>query len=156
VRKNVIDHSLGFQVALQGIPVIEKPYGEIPLIDSAAYQRSAARALAEKPARLTGSEVRFLRLHHELTYQAMATLLGVTYLAVKKWEACKDDPTAMAWATEVMLRGYVLIKQNLPPARVVAALRRFYNGVFPAPEREEVLPLSGKGLALRHEADVAG
>jgi hypothetical protein len=46
IRTDFVDSSLGFPVVLDHVHVLVKPRGDIPLIDSAAYQRAAALALA--------------------------------------------------------------------------------------------------------------
>ena len=155
-RTNYIDGSLGFPVEIDCIKVIVKPYGEIPLVDSSAYQRAAAIALAEKSTRLTGNEVRYLRLHAELTYQALARILGVTHPAVKKWEASRGEVTNMAWATEVVLRLYVLTNQEVSRDRVMALVTRLQKGILSEPHPKVPLFIRGNTLNLFEEWTLVG
>jgi putative transcriptional regulator len=48
--------------------------------------RAIASQLIEKPAPLTGKELRFLRVEMDFSQKALGQLLGVTDQAVAKWE----------------------------------------------------------------------
>lgn len=156
IRSSLRDLSLGFPVTLLDVPVLAKPSGDIPLVDSTAYQRRTALALAEKSTRLTGNEVRFLRLHAELTYQALANTLGVTHPAVKKWETSGGEATSMSWPTEVMLRMYVLSSHASGSRQFTAAMKRFFRGVYPEPASDEILEIAGDDIAMRDIEHIAG
>lgn len=60
---------------------------EDPVIPRLTHlQHLLALAIAEKPCRLEGLEVRFLRKHVGLTQQELAELIGVDKTTVSKWE----------------------------------------------------------------------
>jgi hypothetical protein len=58
------------------------------------------RQLADLDGRLTGHQVRFVRLHFDMTLQAFAHRFGVSHVAVLKWEKRGEKPTGMTWSTE--------------------------------------------------------
>ncbi len=62
------------------------------------------KSLYYKPARLTGSEVKFIRSHFEMTLQDFAKRFDVTHVAVLKWEKSKNNATVMNWETEKDIR----------------------------------------------------
>jgi len=77
--------------------------------------RSVLRALAHKPSPLIGSQIRFIRLHFDLTLQKFAKRFAVSHPAVMKWENAKSHPTKMNWTTEKDLRLFILSKLEVAP-----------------------------------------
>ena len=73
-------------------------------------------ALAFKPSKLLGAEVRFMRHHLEMTQEEFAHLLMVERSTVAKWEKFDLDPTNMDSPTEQILRLNMILrhKRNLP------------------------------------------
>jgi len=67
-------------------------------------QQALLGILAEKPARLSGREVRFIRLAAEMTLQEFAGRFGVTQPAVLRWERAGNQSTGMGWSTEEDIR----------------------------------------------------
>jgi hypothetical protein len=108
--KSWIETGLGFPVRLSNVPMIKVRGEWTPNIDYNRLTDAVLYALCEKPVRLTGNEVRFIRLHFEMTLQAFAKRFAVSHAAVHKWEKTKDEPTEMNWASEKDLRLFVLSK----------------------------------------------
>lgn len=101
--------SCGFPVILKNVLMI--PYGKDDAIIAVDHNRFTAAvlcALADKPTRFTGEEIRFLRLHYDMRLAEFGGEFDVTHAAVKKWENRQDAATGMAWTTEVMIRLFVL------------------------------------------------
>lgn len=63
--------------------------------------RVIAEAVAEKPARLTGAEVRFLRKHLGWSGEDVANVMGVRQETVSRWETEKEP---MGVVSERLLR----------------------------------------------------
>lgn len=108
IQKRYIDYSLGFPVVLLNVKMI-KIRGEWALkINYNEYQESVLNLLAYKPAKLTGSEVQFIRKHFGMTIRDFAKRFSIKHPAVIKWEKTKDNATKMAWATEKDIRLFIL------------------------------------------------
>ena len=58
--------------------------------------QAVLKALCFKPARLTGNEVRFIRLQLGMTLEEFAARFCVTHPSVIKWEKQEDEPTKIA------------------------------------------------------------
>lgn len=101
VVKNYTDEMLGFPVVFDEVFVTNR-YGHIvPLIDYEALQHKALELLADKPGRLTGPEIRFIRKYSGMTLARFGNQFGVKHSAVKKWE---DGSATMNWGAEALLR----------------------------------------------------
>lgn len=115
IQKSFTDVGLGFPVRLLNVPMIKVRGKWTPNIDYNRLTEAVLHALCEKPVRLTGNEVRFIRLHFEMTLQEFAERFAVSHAAVIKWEKTKDEPTGMNWASEKDLRLFVLTKISAQP-----------------------------------------
>ena len=110
IQKEHIDYGFGFPVRLRNVPMVKVRGAWTPKVDYNLLTRAVLCALAYKPSRLTGHEVRFIRSHFEMTLQAFSKRFCVTHVAVLKWEKSKDNLTLMNWTTEKDIRLFVLSK----------------------------------------------
>ena len=110
IQKEYIDNGFGFAVRLRNVPMIKVRGVWTPNIDYNLLTRTVLYALAYKPSRLTGNEIRFIRNHFEMTLQSFSKRFCVTHVAVLKWEKSKDHPTLMNWTTEKDIRLFILSK----------------------------------------------
>ena len=113
IKKHFIYPGLGFPVDLTDVPMVKVRGEWIPDIDYTELEEKMALAVPLRPVRLTGNEVRFLRLHLTLTASVLARQLGVTHQAVTRWEQTGDEPTQMGWSTEKDLRLFVLARKGV-------------------------------------------
>ena len=81
-----------------------------PKINYAQLSNVVLEALANKQARLTGDELKFIRNKFEMTLSEFAERFYVTHPAVLKWERQKDKQTKMNWATEKDVRLFIYTK----------------------------------------------
>ena len=103
---------LGFPILLVDVPM-RKRVGEWTLdIDFDELEKCALLMLVEKPAQLTGKEVRFIRHYLNMSTHKFADILGVTHVAVLNWE---KDSKKMNVGTEYMLRLYILRHLKVSP-----------------------------------------
>ncbi len=107
ILKSFLDTGFGFPVYLLNVPMIEVRGHWTPDINYSALSKRLLRALAKKPARLTGNELRFIRNSFELTLKEFAEKFYVSHPAVIKWEKAENEPTNMQWATEKDIRMFV-------------------------------------------------
>jgi len=84
-------------------------------------QKRVIEALALNPSRLTGNEVRFIRLFAGMTLVQFAARLDVTHPAVLKWEKRGNQATGMGWPTEKDIRLFALLKINTGRSQFLAA-----------------------------------
>jgi putative zinc finger/helix-turn-helix YgiT family protein len=80
-------------VVLQGIEIVKCPKcrNEDPIIANMnGLMRALALAVIEKPCRLTGEEVRFLRKYLRLTGEEFSRLIHVDKSTLSKWENNED------------------------------------------------------------------
>lgn len=98
----------GFPVEIINAPMV-KVHGEWILdIDQIDLERKVASAVAMKPVRLTGNEIKFLRHHLDMTLKEFAKKFDVTHPAVLKWERAGHHVPDMKWTTEKDIRLFIL------------------------------------------------
>jgi hypothetical protein len=144
IQKELIDTGFGFPVRLSNVPMIKVRgvwtaninYNELALV--------VLRALAHKESRLSGNEIKFIRMHFEMTLQDFATRFCVTHVAVMKWEKTASRQTVMNWTTEKDIRLFVL-------TRLQAKVQEFaslYKELQALPEgKSEPIHLDAKKIA---------
>lgn len=108
-QREFIDHGFGFPVRLRNVPMVKIRGVWTPELDYESLAHAVLRALCVKPARLTGNEVRFIRLQLQMTAQVFAKRFCVALPSVLRWESQGDQPTAMAWSTEKDIRLFLLL-----------------------------------------------
>jgi hypothetical protein len=110
VQKEFLDDGFGFPLRLFNVPMRKVRGVWTPDLDYNNLTAEVLKALAHKPFRLTGNEVRFIRLHTEMTLTAFGKRFGVSHANVKKWEACGDQATHMQWTTEKDIRMFIALR----------------------------------------------
>lgn len=89
---------------LNGFEVRELGGSEsVAIHDLEGLHRAIAEQLIEKPAPLTGSEFRFLRVEMDFSQKALGNLLGVTDQAVANWEKGQTNKIPLSADTLVRL-----------------------------------------------------
>lgn len=104
-----------------GYTVRKTRYGKAVAIENVeGLTRAICRALASKPGRLTGAEIRYLRLHLGLSQKALGKAFGNTEQAIALWEKKGRIPL---WADK-HLRLLVIAKEdgNEPLGRALERL----------------------------------
>ncbi len=91
VRKRFVYEGFGFPVILRNVPMV-KVHGQwTPKIDYNELAVYVLFALARKPWRLTGDEMRFIRLHFEMTLTQFGDRFSVShpavcgYISISRW-----------------------------------------------------------------------
>jgi len=130
----VMYHGFGFPVILHHVPMVYVRGAWTPDVNYEQLQRALLRALAEKPAQLSGREVRFIRLAAAMTLNEFAKRFGVTHPAVMKWERAGSRPTGMGWSTEKDIRLDVISRLAEKPGRFY----RIYRDLESQPTRKAV------------------
>lgn len=110
VEKMFIDNGFGFPVILLNVPMIEIRGIWTPDIDYIKLTNQVLKSLVFKKSKLTGNEIKFIRLTFEMTLKEFATRFYVTHPCVIKWEKEEDNSTGMNWVTEKDIRLFVFDK----------------------------------------------
>lgn len=100
----------GFPVVVENVEVIVTGEGEFPLLDYEELDRRILVALATKPTKLTGNQVRFIRHSFELPLREFAQLFRFKGSSACNWEKRANESTSMEWPTELLLRTRVLMR----------------------------------------------
>lgn len=108
IIKEFIDYGCGFPVIFRNLPMIKIQDKWVPDINYNDLEKTILLLLCHKPFRLTGSEIRFIRLYFEMTLQEFAKRFGVQHPTVIKWENFKDDSTNMSLGTEKDIRLFII------------------------------------------------
>ena len=90
----------GFPVILLNVPMVRCRGEWIADVDYNKIGEVLLRTLANKSARLSGNEVRFIRTSWKMTLAQFGRRFAVGHSAVINWERSGDKPTSMEWATE--------------------------------------------------------
>lgn len=102
-----IDRGFGFPVVLEKVPLVQVRGKWTPALNYLHFAQAVLGQLAEFDGRLTGHQVRFIRLHFDLTMQAFAARFGGVRETVIKWEQRGNKPTEMPWSTEKDIRLFI-------------------------------------------------
>lgn len=104
-HKEIIYEGLGFPIIIVNPRYIEFEGKKVLDINYEELESHVFRALIDKPARLTGAEVKFIRLHMELTQEAFAQKLILSNTStISKWESKELNFTGMDRQIEALLR----------------------------------------------------
>ena len=114
IQKLYVDYGFGFPVKILNAPM-RKIRGSWALdLNFEKYEKAALAALAVKPVRLSGNEVKFIRHHFEMTQKRFGNRFGdVAHSAVIKWERAGDKATKMGWAIEKDIRLFI-VRETMP------------------------------------------
>lgn len=102
--KTAVYQALGFPVLIENPSYFEFEGETVLDVNPSKLMTMMFKALPDKPVRLTGAEVRFLRTYMEMTQTAFGESLLVDASSVSKWEKTDQKFTGMDPQTELLLR----------------------------------------------------
>ncbi len=109
-KKTFVYDAFGFPIKLINVPM-KKVVGEWVIdVNFDTLEKMVLRLLIRKAAPFTGAELRFIRKYLGLTTTEFGKLLGVTHVAVVKWESGKTHPSIPA---DIYVRLYVIDQLNV-------------------------------------------
>jgi putative transcriptional regulator len=109
IKKSYKFSGFGFPVTIKNAPVKKTSRGdEVVDVDFNKIEAALFVAIAEKPARLSGAEVKFLRNHMNLTQVEFAGIIGVERSSIAKWEKKALKSSGMNPPTEFAIRFHAL------------------------------------------------
>lgn len=104
IQDQFIDYGCGFPIVLRHVPMINVEGKWVPNINYNKLEKIVSLMLCHKQAKLTGNELRFIRLYLGMTLDVFAKRFGVKHPTVIKWEGFKDKHTNMSLGTEKDIR----------------------------------------------------
>jgi DNA-binding transcriptional regulator YiaG len=96
--------AFGFPVVVRGAPMMKFRGEWILDVDMNEFSRAILEAMPLKPARLTGAEIKFIRLELKMTQKDLVDQMGITHSAVNQWEKLGNRPTPMKPMHEIAIR----------------------------------------------------
>jgi len=118
-RKSFDYYGTGFKIRIENLDMI-KVFGEwTPEIDYQEIDNLVFEALATKPARLTGHEIQFIRLHSEMTLIDFGKHFDMSHTSIAKWEKQGDDTPNMNLIMEKEIRMFILNEIKTRPAKFI-------------------------------------
>lgn len=127
VQKSYQDHGFGFPLTLLNVPLIEVRGEWVPDVNQRELQERVLEALVLKHSRLSGNEVRFIRLFAKMNLEEFAQRFDVTHPAVLKWERAKNSVTGMNWMTEKDIRLFALNQLEPKAQKFVVVYEQLVN-----------------------------
>jgi hypothetical protein len=124
IVKRFVYDGFGFPVVFRNVPMIEVRGAWTPKVDYNKRARAVVLALALKPARLTGSEIRFVRQYFEMTLERFGERFDVTHAAVWKWESAGLRVPKLSWTVEKDIRLSILDQLDVRPREFKSAYER--------------------------------
>jgi len=103
-RNSVEYKALGFPIIILNPSYIEFEGEKVLDISPKRIMDAAFEAVIQKPSRLSGAEIKFLRGYMELSQEAFGRLVNVDHSTVAKWELKKLTFTGMDVPTEALIR----------------------------------------------------
>lgn len=117
IQDQFIDYGCGFPIVLRHVPMVKVEGKWVPNINYNKLEKIVSLMLCHKQAKLTGNEVRFIRLYLGMTLDMFAKRFGVKHPTVIKWEGYKNKHTNMSLGTEkdirLCLMGHVTGKKHI-------------------------------------------
>lgn len=111
---SMIFMELGFPILLVDPPMVEVRGHTLPDVNMGQLQDSVFALLTCKPARLSGSEVGFIRAYLRMRQVDFARLLNkANHSVVSQWESRQDEPSGMDYNTEVLLRLFMATRAGM-------------------------------------------
>ena len=101
IQKRFVDEGFGFPVVLRNVEMVKVRGVWTPKVDYNHLAKVIIMALAHKPSRLTGAEVKFIRHYFKMTLTQFGNRFSVSHPGVIKWGNRKQEDYVKA--CEVML-----------------------------------------------------
>jgi DNA-binding transcriptional regulator YiaG len=104
IQEQFIDYGCGFPIVLRNVPMVKIDDKWAPNINYNKLEKAVSIMLCHKQAKLTGNEIRFIRLYLGMTLDIFAKRFGVKHPTVIKWENFREKHTNMSLGTEKDIR----------------------------------------------------
>jgi DNA-binding transcriptional regulator YiaG len=129
------DKGFGFKVQIINAPMVKVRGDWVLDLNQNKLQKTILEALAHKPIKLIGNEIRFIRHFFEMTTTVFGQRFNVSHPAVLKWEKYGNRCTDMNWSTEKDIRLFIISRNKSEK------LLSLYNELEEAIEKSKPLPV---------------
>jgi hypothetical protein len=110
IVKQYREYGCGFPVLLLNVPVREDEGEWIPDVRYDKLDKFILLELCRMSHRLTGNQIRFIRLYFEKTLQEFSKIFKIQHSTVIHWEKQKNKAANLNWGTELAIRLFVLYR----------------------------------------------
>lgn len=141
IFKTFNDQGFGFRVQIINAPMVKVRGDWVLDLDQNKLQKSLLQALALKPVRLIGNEIRFIRHYFEMNTTVFGQRFNVSHAAVLKWEKYGNRSTEMNWSTEKDIRLFIISKITQRPEKFLS----IYNELEETIEKGKLVPVKVDG-----------
>lgn len=131
IQKRFVDEGFGFPVVLRNATMVKVRGTWTPKVDYNKMAKLIVMALAHKPSRLTGAEIKFVRQYFKMTLTQFGNRFSVSHPGVIKWESSGEEPTLMRWSTEKDIRLFIAASLKEKPARFAMLYRELEHEASP-------------------------
>jgi len=138
IEDEFIDRGFGFPIVLKNAPMVKVRSKWTLDIDYNVLAKKVLAELAGLEGKLSGNQVKFIRLQLEMTLQQFASRLGITHPAILKWERMGNKPTGMNWSTEKDIRLFVIKELKCSAKDLFALYGQLEAVAVPRAKRIEV------------------
>lgn len=132
------DQGFGFKVQIINAPMVKVRGDWVLDLDQNKLQKTLLLALAHKPVRLTGNEIRFIRHYFEMNTTVFGKRFNVSHVAVLKWEKYGNRCTDMNWSTEKDIRLFIIARISVKPEKFLS----IYKELEEALEKSKSIPVT--------------
>ncbi len=140
IGKNFVYEGLGFPVTLENV-LLRKIRGEwLPKIDVEALADAVFKVLPSKSSRLTGNEIKFIRVYLGKSKPAFAEIFKLSHTAVTKWEKAEGSVAPISPSQEVVLRLYLEDFLNVSDREFYKTYKSIESSVYS--EEESLLKIA--------------
>lgn len=137
-KKTFLYEAFGFPIKLINVPM-KKVVGEWVIdVDFPTLEKMALRLIIHKRAPLTGAELRFIRKYLGFTTAEFGKLLGVTHVAIVKWESNKTRPPIPA---DIYVRLYVIDQLNVKDKEFRTLFEETTSTTLKEAKKKKAVPL---------------
>lgn len=130
-------NGLGFPVLLENVHFNYIRGEWLPRIDVEKVATEVFKLLPTKPAKLTGNEIKFIRVYLDKSKPAFGEIFKLSHTAVTKWEKAENAAAPISPSQEMVLRLYLEDYLNVGDKKFYQAYKSCQRSVY----LEEDIPL---------------
>ncbi|MFH0810241.1 MAG: helix-turn-helix domain-containing protein [Pseudomonadota bacterium] len=147
IRGDYLYDGAGVEVLLKNIPVYECPNGHrLPAIPNIrGLHEAMAEWLLEKPGRLSGAEVKFLRKHMRLKSAELAALLGISKQRMSQLENGVATPSKQTTRLVRAIYALRVIDLGENAERAARVAKKALPHATESPRRDQSLRVTPEG-----------
>ena len=108
--REFIDTGFGFPIILEGVQLVMVRGVWTPKVNHNLLEKEVLRQLMILGGRLTGNQIKFIRLYFDMPLAEFGARFGVSHVAALKWEKKGNKLSGMAWGIEKDIRLFIHLR----------------------------------------------